>query len=168
PVFLDYNADGWEDLFLVIDRVSWPNELFRNNGDGTFTSATVSSGFDFNICAMTGTVTDYDHDQDLDIYITNNPPVGNVFMENNGDGTFSDVASEKGVHLIEVSWGSLWIDYDNDTWEDLFVSVTSPVQEPVGNQYYINNEGEFFSVQNEFFGNAEDTSETFVCARGDL
>ncbi len=168
PVFLDYNNDGWEDLFLVIDRVSWPNELFRNNGDGTFTSVTDTSGFGFNICSMTGTVTDYDHDQDLDIYITNNPPVGNVFMENNGDGSFTDVASETGVHLIEVSWGSLWIDYDNDSWEDLFVSVTSPVLEPVGNHYYINHQGENFTIENNLFGNENDSSETFVCAKGDI
>ncbi len=168
PVFLDYNNDGWEDLFIVIDRVFWPNELFENNGDGTFTRVTIESGFDFNICAMTGTVDDFDNDGDLDIYITNNPGVGTKLMQNNGDGTFEDVAQEMGVHLNEVTWGSLWLDYDNDSWQDLFVGVTSPVQTPIGNQFFVNQQGSIFTQENELLGIDNDPSETYVCARGDL
>lgn len=170
PVFLDFNGDGWEDLLLVIDRIFWSNELFKNNGDGTFTNVTDSSGFGFSFDAMTGTVGDYDNDADLDIFMTNNPyyDFGTVLMRNNGNETFSNVAQEMGVSLFEVTWGSLWLDYDNDSWQDLFVSVTSPVQEPIGNQFFVNNEGQGFSQENALVGIDNDPSETFVCAQGDL
>lgn len=170
PVFLDYNGDGWEDLLLVIDRNFWTNELYKNNSDGTFTNVTESCGFGFSFDAMTGTVGDYDNDADLDVYLTNNPyyDFGNVLMRNNGDETFTNIASEAGVNLYEVTWGSLWLDYDNDSWQDLFVSLTSPVQQPVGNQFFVNVEGQGFSQENVLAGIAEDASETFVCAQGDL
>lgn len=170
PVFLDFNGDGWEDLLLVIDRMFWTNELFKNNGDGTFTNITESSGFDFIFDAMTGTVGDYDNDADLDVFMTNNPSYdfGTVLMKNNGNETFSNVAEDMGVCLFEVTWGSLWLDYDNDSWQDLFVSVTSPVQEHVGNQFFVNVEGQGFSQENALVGIDDDPSETFVCAQGDL
>lgn len=168
PVFLDFNQDGWEDLFLVIDRVFWPNELFMNNGDGTFTRITDESGFGYTICSMTGSVADYDNDSDLDIYITNNPPVGNKLMRNNGNNTFEDVSEESGLQMFEACWGAVWLDYDNDTWQDIYVTLTSPVLTPIGNQFFINNQGNGFSAANEIAGITADSLESYVCARGDL
>lgn len=170
PVFLDFDGDGWEDLLLVIDRQHWSNELFKNNGDGTFTNVTDTSGFGFAFDAMTGTVGDFDNDADLDIYLTNNPyyDFGTVLMQNNGDETFTNVGQEMGVALFEVTWGALWLDYDNDSWQDLFVSVTSPVLDPIGNQFYVNHQGTSFTQENELLGIADDPSQTYVCAMGDI
>lgn len=168
PVFLDFNQDGWEDLFIVIDRVFWPNELFMNNGDGTFTRVTEESGFGYTICSMTGSVADYDNDSDLDIYITNNPPIGNKLMRNNGDNTFEDVSVESGLQMFQACWGAVWMDYDNDSWQDLYVTLTSPVLTPIGNQFFINNQGSDFTASNEILGITEDSLESYVCARGDL
>lgn len=168
PVFLDYDNDGWEDLFLVIDRVFHRNELFRNNGDGTFTNVSEASGMDLMIDAMTGTVGDFDLDGDLDVFITADPPEGHALMVNNSNGTFTDMAQPLGVNLVQVGWGCLWLDQDNDGWEDLFVSVTSPILPPIGNQLYRNHQGSGFSAINPEVGLGGDLTETYVCALGDL
>jgi len=96
PVFFDYNHDGWEDLFLVIDRNAWTNELYLNNQDGTFTNVTVATGLNQAFDAMSGTVDDYDNDGDLDIYVTNGWP-GNKLYEHNSDHTFTNIALSAGV-----------------------------------------------------------------------
>jgi hypothetical protein len=168
PVFLDFDNDGWEDLYLVTDRLAFQNELFKNNSDGTFTSVTSSSGAGINIDSMSGTVGDYDNDGDLDIFITNNPyPTGHVLLQNQGDGTFMQHQNEAGLYLSQVGWGSMWLDYDNDSWLDLFVSVTSPVLEPIGNQFYVNDGTGYFTQQNNEVGLSVLT-ETYTCAMGDL
>ncbi|MBL7943106.1 MAG: VCBS repeat-containing protein [Flavobacteriales bacterium] len=167
PVFFDYNGDGWEDLFLVIDRQAFSNELYENNGDGTFTNVTESSNTGQHMCAMTGTIGDYDNDADLDIYVTNQPD-GNLLLRNNGDETYTDVTAEMGVVLNQTCWGSLWIDYDNNTWQDLFVSITSPYLLPTGNQMFMNNQGQNFIVNSGSVGIGDDDSETYMVAMGDL
>jgi len=168
PIFLDFDNDGWEDLYLVTDRLAFPNELFKNNGDGTFTSVTTTSGAGIQIDSMSGTVGDYDNDGDLDIFVTNNPyPTGHVLLQNQGDGTFIQKQNEAGLYLVQVGWGSMWLDYNNDSWQDLFVSVTSPVLVPIGNQFYVNDGTGHFTQQNTLVGlNA--LNETFTCAKGDL
>jgi len=125
PVFLDFNNDGWEDLYLITDRVFTENALFKNNGNGTFSNVSVGSGANIMICSMTGTVGDYDNDADLDVYVTNSPPVGAKLLRNNGNETFTDVSVSTGTNVTEIGWGSLWLDYDNDSWQDLFVSLTT-------------------------------------------
>lgn len=168
PVFLDFDNDGWEDLYLVTDRLAFPNELFKNNGDGTFTAVTTTSGAGIQIDSMSGTVGDYDNDGDLDIFVTNNPyPTGHVLLQNQGDGTFIQKQNEAGLYLVQVGWGSMWLDYDNDSWQDLFVSVTSPVLAPIGNQFYVNDGTGHFTQQNTLVG-LDDLNETYTCAKGDL
>lgn len=166
-VFTDYNHDGWEDLFLVIDRIQFSNELFQNNGDGTFTNVTIASGINQSICSMTGTCGDFDQDLDEDIFVTNGPN-GNLLMVNDGNGSFSNEAEQLGVEINQVCWGAVWIDYDNNSWEDLYVAVTSPVLEPIGNQFFINNEGSSFIQSNEQAGLSGDESETYQLATGDI
>jgi hypothetical protein len=169
PVFLDFDNDGWEDLYLVTDRLAFPNELFKNNGDGTFTSLTTTSGAGIQIDSMSGTVGDYDNDGDLDIFVTNNPyPTGHVLLQNQGDGTFIQKQNEAGLYLVQVGWGSMWLDYDNDSWQDLFVSITSPVLAPIGNQFYVNDGTGHFMQQNAQVGLGGDLTETYTCAMGDL
>ena len=70
----DFNKDGNIDLYVVNDRTMWPNVLFLNNADGTFTDASVSSNSDVAVDAMTSTIGDMDNDRDLDIYVTNGSP----------------------------------------------------------------------------------------------
>jgi hypothetical protein len=168
PIFLDFDGDGWEDLYLITDRVFSENALFKNDGDGTFTNVSEGSGADIMIDSMTGTVGDYDNDSDLDIYITNSPPNGSKFLENNGDETFTEVAAALGVNVTQIGWGSLWIDYDNDSWQDLFVSLTGGTQTFPGNYFYRNNEGNSFTNMALELGLRDEITETYVCAGGDI
>ncbi len=169
PVFLDYDGDGWEDLYLITDRVFVENALFKNNGDGTFTNVTIESGAGIMICSMSGTVGDYDNDGDLDIFITNSPTVGSKLLRNNGNGTFDDATEELGVGIHEIGWGGLWLDYDNDTYQDLFASLTTNVLPSFsGNRFYRNNNGTVFTDVSDDLGINDEIVQSYVCAMADF
>ena len=129
-VWLDYNNDGWSDLYVSCDG---PNYLFKNNGDCTFTDVSEQAGIADAQHGTSIAVADYDHDGWLDIYVANwgrpasllvfDPaPRINVLYRNKGDGTFEDVAQEAGVDDNGIAWGAIFFDYDGDTWADLFVA----------------------------------------------
>ena len=91
-VWLDYNKDGWQDIYVINDKPFDANYLYKNNGDGTFTDMADSAGAGLMLNdPMSNTVGDFDNDSDLDIYMSN---VGNLSTEgkllvNNNDGTFN-------------------------------------------------------------------------------
>ena len=117
--FGDYDNDGDLDLY---GAQSTANVLYSNDGDGTFTDVTSPAG-------VAGTVTltegvswgDFDNDGDLDLYLAHNSASANQLFRNNGDGTFTDVASTYGVNDTAVSSGTEWADYDLDGDLDLIV-----------------------------------------------
>ncbi len=167
PVFMDCNHDGWEDLYLVIDRNFFMNRLFQNNHDGTFTDVSVASGANPSIDAMSGTIGDFDNDTDLDIFVTNGWP-GNHLYENNGDNTFSNIASSAGVMVQMICWGSLWLDYDNDSWRDLYVGTTGNFFGAAQSRFFINNRDDTFSSGEEITGIQDSIAAVMVTAMGDL
>ncbi|MFM9985345.1 MAG: FG-GAP-like repeat-containing protein [Flavobacteriales bacterium] len=167
PVWLDYDNDGWEDLYLIIDRNSWRNEMFRNNGDGTFTNVTDDTGTGVFIDAMTGTVGDYDNDLDLDIYVTNGYD-GNKLFRNDADGTFAEIAEELGLEVGAICWGAQWIDYDNNSWQDLYVSATGSFYGPYQNQFFINDQNGGFYDGIEETGILGDISPSMATTMGDI
>ncbi len=136
----DYDNDGFIDLYLAnyekpfnetIDRARGnPDRLFHNNGDGTFEEVSIKAGLTLreNMCGRGVIWSDYDNDGDQDIYVSNYRLDPNFLWNNNGDGTFSNKAEEKGVEGNETEGsyghtiGSEWGDYDNDGDLDLFVS----------------------------------------------
>ena len=169
PVFMDYDNDGWEDLLLIVDRTSFSNLLYRNNGDGTFSDVSAISGMDLTVDAMTGTVGDPDNDGDLDVFITNTPQEGgHLMMVNQGDGTFVDQADTLGLGTIAMGWGGVWMDLDNNGWEDLFVSITNTPEFDLGNQFHINQQGTGFVEASQQVGLWANPIETYTAARGDL
>ncbi len=101
----DYDNDGDVDLFKIRGEDGstgqyFPNSFWRNNGDGTFINVTVEAGVDeYSDPKYSRGVAwaDYNDDGWLDVYISNYRQLPNYLYENNGDGTFTDVASEKGV-----------------------------------------------------------------------
>jgi len=132
---VDYNNDGWEDIFVVnfgfAGYGGHTNILYQNNGDGTYSDVTSSVGlgeYDWNNCAV---FFDYDNDGDQDLYIMNhpwfiyNPPPGgkNIFYRNFGmqGGWFIERSAELALDDYGYSLGGAVLDYDGDGLLDLLV-----------------------------------------------
>lgn len=165
PVWVDVNHDGWEDLFICVDRIPYPNELMLNNGDGTFTRVTETAGVETYMDGMSSSVADWNNDQDLDIFVTNSPiGTGNSFYDNQGDGTFIDIAVAQGVQMIKECWGALWLDYDNDMWQDLFVTEV----EGEGIHSFRNLNGQELDSIALWPINDETITQPFMVAAGDV
>jgi len=125
--FLDYDADGWQDILLV-NSMDWPGhkrqrttlKLYRNNRNGTFTDVTEAVGLDVEMYGMGVAVGDYDNDGFPDIFVS---CVGQSrLFRNTGKGTFQDVTKSSGLFGRQgLSTSAVWIDYDRDGFLDLFV-----------------------------------------------
>ncbi len=125
----DYNNDGYPDLFVCrMGFFGGEAELWRNNGDGTFTNVTKEAGVGCWGPSFSCSWVDYDCDGRLDIFVCTN--LGGLFdrktqnrlFHNNGDGTFTEVAARAGIHSVWPSIGHSWGDYNNDGYPDLFLS----------------------------------------------
>ena len=155
-LFLDMDKDGDLDLFVAnyldftyenhlmrtskgiskyagpMDFPPMPNDLFRNNGDGTFTDVSVESGVAEHMgWGMGGVAADYDNDGDTDVHIVNDV-YGNFLFQNDGTGKFEEVGLIAGIayDLHGDDQGSMGVDcgdYDNDGWLDFY--QTSYAQE---------------------------------------
>lgn len=146
--FIDYNKDGYQDIYVANDKVQYPNTMYKNNGDGTFTEVGSLTGTDITIDAMSVTVEDFDSDGWTDIYVTNDV-VGNVFLKNNGDDTFSNIATFTNTTMNSVAWGAVFLDAENDGDLDLYVSAEhdGSVTGYLSSAFY-NNEGDQFDLDN--------------------
>jgi hypothetical protein len=126
--FLDYDNDGWLDIFMLcgtrIDPVPGStNRLYKNNRDGTFRDVTEEAGLLHTGWASGVTIADYNNDGHEDIFITYYGQ--NVLYRNNGNGTFTDVTAQAGLAFDgPARWGSgcTFLDYDRDGHLDLFVA----------------------------------------------
>ncbi len=126
----DFDYDGDLDLYIGNEsRMAmesrdgdYTSQLFRNNGDGTFTDIASEAGVTNDRYCKAVTAGDYDNDGDLDLYLSN---VGeNRLYRNNGDRTFTDVAPALGVtEPAGRSFATWFFDYNNDGWLDLFVAA---------------------------------------------
>lgn len=119
--FFDFNNDGLQDIFVANDRSIYENFMYKNNGDGTFTDVGDTSGAGVLMNAMSATIGDFNNDGWFDIYVTNTFP-GNVFLMNNGDETFTDIAVSSETTFNAVAWGAVFLDAENDMDLDLYVS----------------------------------------------
>jgi hypothetical protein len=150
--FLDYDNDGWMDIYLVNSgkcdfydpQPPLRNALYHNNRDGTFSDVTEKAGVAGGGYGMGVAVGDYDGDGWPDLYVTQYGR--SILYHNNRDGTFSDVTEK--ARLAAPGWASsaVWFDYDNDGRLDLFVCRFV----------------DFDKSKNKFCGN-ERTGERYYC-----
>lgn len=161
--FLDYNNDQWPDLYTANDRFT-RNTLLLNNKNGTFTDVSSASGSGLAMNAMSVTVGDYNNDGRSDIYATNTEE-GNVLLRNEGNDLFSEVAAAAGVGFYSVGWGALFLDADNDGWQDLYVSGAIVGSDITSSAFYYNlKDGSFSQPEAGFVG---DTVRSYSNALGD-
>jgi hypothetical protein len=118
-VWADIDNDGFVDLF--VGNENRPSQLFRNNGDGTFEDIGRAAGIARTAFTKAVAAADFDRDGDVDFYLTNLGG-GNFLYRNNGNRTFTDISDQAGVPGPERGFPTWFFDYDNDGWDDLFVS----------------------------------------------
>ncbi len=149
PLWLDYDGDGWLDLYLANNRtgyndasgnyreIYYPDQLWKNDGTGKFTNERKNAGIDiaepfgqsgYHDC-YGANACDYNQDGKIDIFVATYRLVRDILYHNYGDGTFEDVAARTGVRGIPTAaegyfghgMGSEWGDFNNDGYPDLCV-----------------------------------------------
>jgi hypothetical protein len=152
--FSDLDRDGHPDLVIAADfRTS---QIFWNNGNGTFTDGTAAAGVGTEEDGMGSAIGDYDGDGRLDWFVAAlvdvpggfPPHSGNRLFRNNGDRTFTDQTEAAGVRNSGWSWGTTFLDHDNDRDLDLFVTNGWDTSNSDQSHLYQNNNGVFADVSN--------------------
>ena len=129
---LDYDNDGWIDIYLVNSgpvpgfsdapegTQRLPNQLYRNQGDGTFANVTQQAGVEGWGFGTTAAAADYDNDGDADLLVVNFG--GLILYQNQGDGTFKDVTARAALTSNQAAISAVFFDADADGLLDLFVA----------------------------------------------
>ncbi len=147
----DYDNDGDPDVYLL---AYGPNILMRNDGNGAFTNVTQTAGVGDPSWSAAAAFGDYDGDGDLDLYVgdyiavsnfPNHVPYPNRLYQNQGNGTFTEVAAQLGVAGAGTTLAVTWTDFDGDRDPDLLVcnDFGSTIE---GNHLYRNDGGTFTDV----------------------
>ncbi len=144
----DFNADGHPDLYVANDFGR--SNLYRNNGDGTFTSVSTEAGVEDPGAGMSASWFDYDNDGNQDVYVSNmwsaagirvseQEPFhrgepeniralyrrharGNSLYRNLGNAKFQNVSQKAGVEMGRWAWASDAWDFDHDGYPDLYIA----------------------------------------------
>src|SRR5947208_2368166 len=125
--FNDLDRDGWPDIVVANDE--FPQQLFKNNGDGTFTEAAKLQGLAFDedgraYAGMGIDLQDYDNDGWPDVFINALSNQKYALYRNTREGFeyVSGPSGVAGITILKSGWGTRFLDYDNDGWKDLFVA----------------------------------------------
>ena len=173
-IFFDYDKDGLQDIYVSNDKEENINRLYKNLGDGVFQDVSDFSNAGVDVSAMSTTLGDFNNDGWFDIYITNTPfsqissIVGNVLLKNNGDGTFTNIATETGTSFDSLGWGSVFLDADNDGFLDLYVSSSlDGSAQFLSSAFYHQQNDETFIIPQDI-GLSSDLRESYSNAIGDI
>lgn len=160
---VDINEDSWLDIYVSVSGLegNTNNQLFINNGDLTFTESASEYGLADSSNSIQSAFFDYDNDGDLDVFVANypvipltmpnyfyhdkmqknNPKESGHLFRNEGNGTFQDVTAETGVQNYGLSLGIAVSDFNNDGWQDFYISNDFNVPD----YFYLNNGDGTFS-----------------------
>ncbi len=170
-VWLDFDNDGWPDIFVAND--SMPNYLWHNKGNGTFEEVAFEAG-----CALSAdgraqsnmgiAVADYDNDGWLDLFVTHFSEDYNTLYHNHL-GKFEDVTFQAGLGTAgyrNLAWGATFADFDNDGWKELFVANGHiyPQATQAGNRYFQQNQL-YSNLRNGRFAVISDQESGFIDSR---
>lgn len=164
-IWVDYDNDGDKDFLAT--SITGFNKFYRNDDNMSFTDITSSCGlFTDNQLTYGATFGDLDNDGWFDIYVTHT--AGNNLLKNNGDGTFTDVATTTETSFDSIAWGAVFLDADNDSELDLYVSGMLDGSDPnkLPSAFYHNQGGSYIIPNNIGFVN--DTRSSFGNAIGDF
>lgn len=140
--WLDFDGDGDLDLWVINDRTIFPNAMYMNHGDGTFSEVGADVGLNQEVFAMTSTVGDPDNDGEYELFCTNVENDPNVFMDQDDSGFYIENGASLGLDGMQYSWGGCWVDVDGDMDSDLMVATYRfPNTSPYKNYYYDNQNG---------------------------
>ena len=151
----DFNGDNWADIYVANDMK--PNHLWINQKDGTFKEEGFLAGVAVNMegapeASMGVDAADFDGDGDEDLFMTHLWGETNTIYVNNGDGWFEDRTLATGLGAPSktyTSFGTVWIDYDNDGWLDLFIAngdvKTMPILARSGDKYPMRQPNQLFA-----------------------
>ncbi len=158
PCWVDIDNNGWQDLYVVNDH-DYTNAMFMNDGVELIDMA-AAIGLDTELLSMSNSITDYDQDGDFDIYMSNGYD-GNYLMRNDS-AYFINVADETNTAIYSSCWNSMWLDVDNNGYEDLHVCLNDPVED---NRMLINDANGSFNPTLIATGASENRS--YCAAKGD-
>ena len=157
----DYDGDDDIDIYVANDFGGFyePNAMLENQyPSNLFGDAAEAIGVDAGMNAMGVAIGDFDNDLKLDYYITN--MANNVMYQNNGDNNFTNVAGLVNTLCSDdVSWGTFFFDYNNDTYLDLFVAnggvLMQDANRDQGNSLFTSNEEHVYTESQNYTGQVD-------------
>ena len=166
PTFIDLTNDNYPELYLVNDHEA-PCELYQYDpSSDQFNNLATAYGLTIPSDAMSNSWSDFDNDGDFDVYVSNGTNLENHLMVNQGD-TFTSVGIAQNLVFNLEAWGGLWIDIDNDGWQDLVICTREGYYHNLpNNKIYKNNHGILteipgLAIQDYYLG-------YFTAAKGDF
>jgi hypothetical protein len=174
-VWFDFNGDGWLDVFIGTESYNtnnFPCELYRNNGDGTFTECAAQSGVAALAYVKGVGAADFNNDGRPDLYLSSRSGANFLFRNDGPQGPdkgpkapwkFTDIATNAGVTEPMMSFPTACFDYDNDGWADILVTgyalqsvgdivadyMGKPFRSETARLYHNNHDGTFTDVTKE-------------------
>lgn len=178
-IWFDMNNDNLLDLHVINDRNPFQDEMYVNNGGGSFVPSATNMNIDnTGHFPMGVSVSDFNNDGFQDVFksdaangtVFNGSPLDYKLFQNNNGLSFTDVAPSMNLNHQAFAWGGLWVDYNNDCFEDLYVPTgfvaynNSPV---LSSELFTNNQGTGFSYATDSI-NANITRTSYSAVKGDL